>query len=300
LRARLDFNPQAINRTDVVLLAGYVENVLAQVAENIQELVCKIDLLDSETRRLIIHDWNQTQRTILDNRPFPVIFHERINQHASRIALRQGSRELTFERLKHLVNAYSLELYKRGVGPESVVAVTADPCIESVVGILAVLHTGAAFLPVDAAYARERLEWILEQSGATIMICPPDEEANFQKGTGTPIAIDTHLAVTDFTPTISPPSYEQNAAYVIYTSGSTGQPKGVVVSHGSLSNYLDWCLREYTKSGSGCALHSSLAFDLSITSLLAPLLLGESVRLPYTRQRSGYLPSLLDKDENYL
>jgi len=299
LRARLDFNALAVSRTNAALLAGYLEYTIAHIAENIRERADRIDLLGPETRRLLIHDWNQTQRALLDSLPFPIAFQERAEKYASQIALRQGDKVLSFENLKRLVNAYSHKLHGRDVGPESVVAVTAEPCIEAVVGILAVLQAGGAFLPVEANHAKERLEWILRQAGVTTLLCRADEEANFPEGPWTPIAIDTRVfpaVLSDNTPPLRP----QNAAYVIYTSGSTAQPTRLVISHESKSNCLDWCVREYSGSGSGCALHSSLAFDLSVTSLLAPLLLGEPVCLPDSEQRADYLPSLLDGRENYL
>jgi amino acid adenylation domain-containing protein/thioester reductase-like protein len=300
LRARLDFNALAVSQTDAALLAGYLEYTISHIAENIRERASKIDLLGPETRRLLIHDWNRTQRDLIDSRPFPIVFRERADQYANRIALRQGDQELTFDNLKRLVDAYSHKLHELGVGPESVVAVIADPCIEAAVGILAVLQSGGAFLPVDATHARERLEWILNQAGVIVALCRPSEETSFPEGPWIPISIDTRVFPPIPSDAIPPPCDQQNAAYVIYTSGSTGRPKGVVVSHRSLSNYLDWCLREYAGSGSGCALHSSLAFDLSVTSLLAPLLLGEPVCLPDGEQRADYLPSLLDERESYL
>ncbi|HKQ79108.1 MAG TPA: amino acid adenylation domain-containing protein, partial [Blastocatellia bacterium] len=300
LRGRLDFNTQAISRSDATFLAGYLDNAIAHIADNLHERMGRIDLLGPETRRFLIHDWNQTQRDLLDSRPFPIVFRERANQYANRIALRQGGQELTFDNLKRLVGAYSHKLHELGVGPESVVAVTADPCIEAAIGILAVLQSGGAFLPADATHARERLKWILNQAGVTVALCRPGEESSFPEGPWTPIAIDPRAFPAVTSDVIPLPYNPQNAAYVIYTSGSTGQPKGVVVSHESLSNYLDWCVREYAGSGSGCALHSSLAFDLSVTSLLAPLLLGESVSLPDSEQRADHLPSLLDKRESYL
>jgi amino acid adenylation domain-containing protein/thioester reductase-like protein len=300
LRARLDFNTLAVGRTDAAFLAEYLDNAIRSLAENIRVRADRIDLLGPETRRLLIHDWNRTQRALLDRAPFPIVFQQRAGQHASRVALRQGSKELTFESLKRLVDAYSDKLHRRGVGPESVVAVTAEPCIEAAVGILAVLQAGGAFLPVEANHAKERLEWILKEARVTTLLCRADEEASFPEGPWTPIAIDTRTLPAVPSDDILPSCQWLNAAYVIYTSGSTGQPKGVVISHESLSNYLDWCVREYAGSGSGCALHSSLAFDLSITGLLAPLLLGEPVSLPDVEQRADYLPSLLDKRESYL
>jgi amino acid adenylation domain-containing protein/thioester reductase-like protein len=299
LRARLDFNTLAVSRTDAALLAGYLDNSIRNLAENIRERADRIDLLGPETRRLLIRDWNRTQRILLDSRPFPVVFQERAEQYASRVALRQGSKEVTFKSLKWLVDAYSHKLRRRGVGPESVVAVTAEPCIEAAVGILAVLQAGGAFLPIEVNHANERLEWILKQARVTTLLCRADEEASFPEGPWTQLAIDTRNFPVPPSNGIPPSCHWQNAAYVIYTSGSTGQPKGVVISHASLSNYLDWCVREYAGSGSGCALHSSLAFDLSITSLLAPLLLGEPVCLPDGEQRADYLPSLLDERESY-
>ena len=154
--------------------------------------------------------------------------------------------------------------------------------VEMIVGLLGVMKAGGAYLPLDPAYPPERLAFQLEDAGAAVVLTQQRWKERLQSCAGRLLYLDEewerinqesdHEAVSEVG--------AENLAYVIYTSGSTGRPKGVMLRHRSLTNYLLWAAGHYPLDiGCGAPVHSSLSFDLTITSLLTPFLVGGYVQL---------------------
>ncbi|MGW6504520.1 amino acid adenylation domain-containing protein [Nonomuraea angiospora] len=159
------------------------------------------------------------------------------------------------------VNAWANRLARHlGAGPEQVVAICLPLSVELVVAVWAVIKTGAAFVPVDPGYPRERVEFMVRDCGACAVVTSADA----------PQASSVNLGVR---------VDERVAAYVMYTSGSTGRPKGVVVEQRAIVNYLMWCRWRYAGLRGEVLLHSSPGADLTVTSLLGPLVSGGCVRI---------------------
>ncbi|MFE0254772.1 amino acid adenylation domain-containing protein [Streptomyces sp. NPDC059010] len=171
--------------------------------------------------------------------------------------------KLTYDELNRRANRLARHLASLGAGPETVVAVVLPRRPEVVVTLLAVLKTGAAYLPIDPANPRARIEALVADAGAAIVL---DEDA-------LAAAPDTG-ADGDLTAEVHP----RQAAYLIYTSGSTGRPKGVVVEHGSLAAYLSEAATMYPAATGESLVHTSLAFDMPVTTLFTPLITGGRVR----------------------
>ncbi|MGW6911272.1 amino acid adenylation domain-containing protein [Streptomyces sp. NPDC054940] len=171
--------------------------------------------------------------------------------------------ELTYDELNRRANRLARHLIGLGAGPETVVAVVLPRRPEVVVALLAVLKTGAAYLPIDPANPQARIDALVADAGAAIVL---DEDAL----TAVP---DTGV---DGDPGVR--VHRHQAAYLIYTSGSTGRPKGVVVEHGSLAAYLSEAAAMYPAASGESLVHTSLAFDMPVTTLFTPLVTGGRVR----------------------
>ncbi|MFF7791546.1 amino acid adenylation domain-containing protein [Streptomyces sp. NPDC007991] len=171
--------------------------------------------------------------------------------------------ELTYDALNRSANRLARHLVALGAGPETVVAVVLPRRPEVVVALLAVLKTGAAYLPIDPANPQARIDALVADAGAAIVL---DEDA---------------LAAAPCTGADGDPGvrvHPRQAAYLIYTSGSTGRPKGVVVEHGSLAAYLSEAAAMYPAAAGESLVHTSLAFDMPVTTLFTPLITGGRVR----------------------
>ncbi len=194
-------------------------------------------------------------------------------------------RQLTFEQLDRLANKIASHLRSLAVGPEVRVAVLMRRSPELLAALLGVLKAGGVFVPLELTLPRERMKFLIEDSSARVVLT---EEALIESlppqyaDSGTTCIVERaqeQLAgQSDARPTVD--VRPMNLAYVLYTSGSTGLPKGVMVPHRGIVNYLLWCIEAYEIGrGNGAPVHTSVGFDLTLTSLFGPLVAGRPVVL---------------------
>ena len=197
-------------------------------------------------------------------------------------AVVHGDRTLSYGALEAEVSRLSRRLRAAGVGAESRVAVFLDRSPELVVALLAVLRAGGAFVPLDPEHPDARLALACEDSGAFLAVTSVDLAGRAAELGLRPFLVAAEAEGDGEAAADSAPEggSGEELAYVLYTSGSTGRPKGVMVSHAAFLHYLGWCVETYrVAAGSGAPVHSSVAFDLTLTSLFAPLLAGRAVEL---------------------
>ncbi|HTK11197.1 MAG TPA: amino acid adenylation domain-containing protein, partial [Ktedonobacteraceae bacterium] len=184
--------------------------------------------------------------------------------------------------------------------PEVTVGLCLNRSIEMVIGILGILKAGGAYLPLDPTYPEERLVYMLGDAQISILLTQQHIRERYPEWATSMICLDNadetiwHEAETnpDARATLA------NLAYIIYTSGSTGNPKGVMLQHQGLLNYVSWCIKNYpVMRGQGAPLHSSIGFDLTITSLFPSLLVGQRVILLPEEQRVDALLQLSETDK---
>ncbi|HEX2079519.1 MAG TPA: amino acid adenylation domain-containing protein, partial [Longimicrobium sp.] len=218
-------------------------------------------------------------------------------------ALVFGGRTMTYAELDRRANGLAHRLRGLGVGPEMRVGLHLERSPEMVVAILGVLKAGGAYLPLDPAYPAERLSYMLEDSGAAVLLTQEKLRGALPVPTGVEVlTLDgdaADIAAPPETPSIPCSLFPvpSQLAYVLYTSGSTGRPKGVAVEHAPLAAYLGWATRTYP--GRSSAVHSSLSFDLTVTSLFVPLLTGGTVDLVEETDAVEMLGRRLQREEPY-
>jgi amino acid adenylation domain-containing protein len=201
-------------------------------------------------------------------------------------AVRFGNRSLSYTQLNERANQMAAHLRALGAGPERLVTLYMEHSVEVVCAILGVLKSGAAYVPVDpASTPKERLTFLLQDiaegtaaGGALPVLITHSGMANdLRRDVAEVVTLDSDFSQLDRYPTANPKpaASPSNLAYVIYTSGSTGKPKGVLIEHRSLVNYICWANQTYCQ-GERLAwpLFSSLAFDLTVTSIFTPLISG--------------------------
>ena len=234
-------------------------------------------------------EWDQLMFQINETHAdFPqVCAHELFEQQVARdpaaIALVFGHRQVSYGELNDRANRVAHHLRRRGVGPDVLVGVCLERSPEMVVALLAVWKAGGAYVPLDPAYPPERLSFMIDDARTLLLLTEekcrklfaslPDDKTIYLDSGWPMLARES----ADNLPPVASPS---DLAYVMYTSGSTGRPKGAMILQRGLVNYLWWAIGAYAvEPGRSVPVHTSVAFDLTVTSLYTPLLAGGTVEL---------------------
>ncbi len=209
----------------------------------------------------------------------PELFRKRVAASPQAIAVRFRDETLTYAQLAAAVASVAAELRSRGVGGGSRVGVLLDRSIHLLPGLLGVLEAGAAYVPLDPIYPRERLQYMLDDAAVACVLVDSTTEDVAAGIAAETIRVDSIQARTGSASAIEPSA----PAYVIYTSGSTGRPKGVEVGHRSLSNLL-LSMAERPGCGSGDRLLAvtTICFDIAALELYLPLITGGTVDIAPT------------------
>ncbi|MEV6974201.1 amino acid adenylation domain-containing protein [Kitasatospora sp. NPDC093806] len=274
LSGGLEFAVDLFDRDTAERLAAALARLLAQAAERPHRPVAELDVL-GEDGRADLARWHDTARPGGDVL-VPAAFAAQVARTPDLTALVFGDTELSFAELDARANRLAHGLTAAGIGPEDVVALALPRSAESVVAVLAVLKAGAAFLPLDADYPRDRLAHMLADARPAAVLSTAGWPLPEVLDGLTVLPADT--AAWADRPADEPPVRvgPANAAYVIYTSGSTGRPKGVVVRHGGLANLLSFHRAETIAAAGHAhpgrrfkfAQTASLSFDTALESLL--------------------------------
>jgi amino acid adenylation domain-containing protein/non-ribosomal peptide synthase protein (TIGR01720 family) len=189
-----------------------------------------------------------------------------------------------------------------GVGPETLVAICVERSPELIVGILGILKAGAAYVPLDPGNPQARLSLVLGSAKPRVLVTRQELMSRLPSHEAAAVCLDTDWPAIERQSTADVPQVAtaDNLAYVIYTSGSTGVPKGTLITHRGLRNYLAWCADAYgITEGAGAPLHSSVAFDLSVTSIFVPLIGGGAVTIVPELPAGDGLGRLLADERHY-
>ncbi len=233
-------------------------------------------------QRLQVEEWNRTAADYPRERCIHHLFEEAVLRSPDAVALTAGERRMTFTELDRAANRLAHHLRSLGVGPEVRVGLCLERGLDLVTGLLGILKAGGAYVPLDPTLPRERLAFILRDAGARVLVIGEGLAEGLATAGLATVRLDGDAPLIDGRSAESPAVVldPENLAYAMYTSGSTGVPKGVMIPHRGLVNYLSWCTSEYrVAEGSGAPVHSSIGFDLTVTGLFAPLLARRTVAL---------------------
>ncbi len=269
--ARAHFDPDTVQTYGRHLL-----NLLQAMLKDGQQRLGELAMLDVAERRQVVQDWNATARDY----PLQHCVHQLIEQQVTRTpdatALVFAEQRLSYAELNRRANCLAHRLIEAGVGPDVLVGLAVERSIEMVVGLLAVLKAGGAYVPLDPEYPRERLAYMLEDSGVKLLLT----QAHLREQLPIPQGLETLVlgesvfeGYSDANPGIALDG--ENLAYVIYTSGSTGQPKGAGNRHSALANRLQWMQEAYRLDVSDAVLQKTpFSFDVSVWEFFWPLMTG--------------------------
>ncbi len=233
LRGGLTYGTELWEAATMQRLVGHFARLVEQVAADPDARLSEVALLGEAERRLLVEEWNRTERPYPRGVCIHELFEARVRRRPEAVALVWGGVELSYAELDARANRLAHHLSRLGVGPESRVGVLLERGVELVVSILAVLKAGGAYVPLDPGYPAERLALMLDDSGVRVLLSRSD--VPYAAGAGDPsvVLLDEAADALAAHPADAPRSgaTAENLAYIVYTSGSTGRPKGVMVAH---------------------------------------------------------------------
>ncbi len=280
---QLDFmyDTDLLDRTTMLRWMGHFQTLVQSIIADPHQMIAGLSLLNEQEQRQVLVEWNATQAAYPHERCFHELFEAQVERTPDDSAVIFEAERLTYRELNQRANQLAHHLRELGVGPEVMVGVCMERSPELVVGLLGVLKAGGAYVALDPAYPQDRLAFMLRDSQAAVLLTQERLIERFPQQT--PLVCldrDWERIAQEPRENVGGRMQPAHLAYVIYTSGSTGTPKGTLLTHQGLVNYLSWCIREYAVAdGQGTPVHSSLAFDLTITSLFSSLLVGRPVML---------------------
>jgi amino acid adenylation domain-containing protein/non-ribosomal peptide synthase protein (TIGR01720 family) len=269
---RRRFEPAAVPR-----LAGHLGVLLRALVEDPERPLGELPVLTGPERAALLIEWNDQRAEIAP----PLCAHAAVRRQAAEspdaVAVEMEGETLTYGGLVARAQALAGALRAAGVGPGVPVGLCADRSPAQIVGLLGILEAGGAYLPLDPAYPENRLRYMLEDSGARVLLAGHGRAGLFAGGPARLLPLDGPWEAADMA---GPAASPEDLAYVIYTSGSTGRPKGVELRHGGLCNLIRSQIELLDlRPGDRILQFCALSFDAAVADVFQALMSGATLVL---------------------
>ncbi|HEY6351952.1 MAG TPA: amino acid adenylation domain-containing protein [Candidatus Angelobacter sp.] len=295
----LNYDGTLLPQDRIAAIAGYYLTALKAMTDDPQGYYDSTSLLaEAEKQQLL--EWNRTEAEYPQD-----TIHARFEQQAALTPENEAvvfeDQSMTFAELDRHAGRLAHHLHKLGVGPEAVVAMCMNRSMEMVIGVLAVLKAGGAYLPLDPDSPTDRLKFMLEDSRAKLVLTHAAAVANLPRHPSLPVVFVENTSADQPMLKTSDVAVEgRHPAYVIYTSGSTGQPKGVVITHSAIANHMNWVQESFPIGSADRVLQKTVfTFDAAVWEFHAPLLTGGRLVLakPGGQQDPEYLLRCIQEEQ---
>ena len=289
----LEYDGSAVSESEVERLWAHYTALLESGVRNANKRSLELEMVSAGERGAIL-TYSSGEQAEFECSSVTEMFSKQAARQSDRVAVEYEDYQLSYAELDRRSNQLANYLTAHGVGPEVKVGLLLGRGIEVVVAIMGVLKAGGAYVPMEESNPSERLRYMVEDAQVEVVISEARlrDRVEWAKKV---VSVDEEweeISERGEEPPEQPINGEE-LAYVIYTSGSTGRPKGVMLRHRSLMNYLAWAAVHYPlDAGRGAPVHSSLSFDLTITSLLTPLMAGGTLSCYQRRTKSNRSPRL--------
>ncbi len=276
-----EYSTDLFKRETLQRWAEHFQQLLAAALDSPNTAIRELEYLSPAERHQIVFSWNDTRK------PFPrpacahIQFEAMVARYGSAIAVAYGDEQWSYSQLNARANQLAHFLRGIGIGPEHRVAISLERSIEMIVGILGVLKAGGAYVPVDPGYPSDRIHYMLEESGAQVLLTHQALRNRFSGFKGKIVELNDWSLFQNYS-TENPENLvgEENLAYIIFTSGSTGRPKGVLVAHRGLVNMAHHYARVIGLGhGKRHLQFFSYSFDGSVADIFMTLLSGATLSI---------------------
>ncbi|VAW42410.1 Polyketide synthase modules and related proteins, partial [hydrothermal vent metagenome] len=284
LKGRIEYNTDLFEDATIARFDSHFQQLLEGIVANPDTPIADLPILTPPEQQQLTA-WNNTQTAYPRNRCLQNLFESQVEKTPAATAVTFAQKSYTYAELNHQANQLAHYLQDLGVGPETLVGLYVERSLEMLVGLLAVLKAGGAYLPLDPAFPMERLTYMVDDAQLSFILT---QQALIDNGQLTsfnncqPIPIDSQQETFAQYPTENPTSLTtaHNLAYTIYTSGSTGRPKGVQIEHRTVVNFLHDMHQKLGLTAKDTLLSvTTLSFDIAVLELFLPITIGAKIVL---------------------
>ncbi len=261
------FDPAGIAR-----MLNHLRLILGGMVADPAQKISELPLLTEAERHQVLHEWNDTKTAYPEGRCIHHLFEEQAERTPDAMAVVSEDRQVTYSELNVHANRLAHHLMSLGVAPDVPVGICVERCTEMVTGVLGILKAGGTYVPLDPAYPKDRLRFMIEESDMRVLLTQEKISESLP-------AHGAHVLLTDTAGNLTSRENGENprtdvsvgnVAYVIYTSGSTGRPKGIAMGHLPLSNLISWQTGSPAfRGGLRTMQFASLNFDVSFQEMFS-------------------------------
>ncbi|MFN6560832.1 MAG: amino acid adenylation domain-containing protein [Nostoc sp. ChiSLP01] len=277
-----EYNTDLFDAATISRILGYFQTLVEGIITHPEQRLLELPLLSEAEQHQLLVEWNNTQADYPQDKCIHQLFEAQVERTKQAIAVTFGQQQLTYQQLNARANQLAHYLQTLGVVPGVLVGICLERSLDMLVGLLAILKTGAAYVPLDLSYPQQRLAFMLADSQASVILTQKQLLDTLPEHSATVVCLDSdsELITTCNQHNLIIEVQPHNLAYIIYTSGSTGQPKGVAIEHGSVVNFLTAMQQQL-----GCQTVDTLlsvttiSFDIAVLELFLPLVVGAKVAL---------------------
>ena len=278
LSLRFEYCTKLFNKDFITRLSKHYLNIMQSVMDDNEIKIADIDMLSEEEKHQILSDFNNTKADYPKDKTVIQLFEEQAEKNPDGIAVIFEEQKLTYRELNEKANRLTHYLIDNGIKKNDIISVCMNKNISFIITILGVLKCGCAYLPINPTYPVNRINYINTNSNAKLCITDADYEISSTKA-----LIYDSIDLNKYENTkISIDINNNDLAYVIYTSGSTGNPKGVMVTHNNLVNFLfsfNNCFSNKFGNKDNCLSLTNISFDVSVCEIFTPLAFGATLTL---------------------
>jgi len=277
-----EYNSDLFKPDTIARMTGHFQTLLEAIIANPDQRVKELPFLTESERCQLLVEWNNTTKEYPFDKCIHELFEEQVERSPDAIAVILEGEQLTYRELNQRANRIAHHLRALGVGPEVLVGICVERSPLMVVGLLGILKAGGAYVPIDPAYPADRLAYMLSDSQVKMLLTQQKLADTLPQNQAKLICLDSDWQVEATISQENPVTgvKPNNLAYVIYTSGSTGQPKGVMICHQSVVNYIAAKKVAYSMNSSDRILQfSSISVDYAVFEIYSCLTCGGTLVL---------------------
>ena len=299
IEVNYDYLISKYSKQDISDLHQRILHIISQIVENLNVNLNDIDIVTLEEKNKILYEFNNTSTEYSKDKTIIALFEEQVDKTPDNIAVVFEDQQLTFKELNEKANSLAYYLrFEKKVARNDFVGIMVNRSLEMIISILAVLKSGAAYIPIDPTYPKDRIDYMLKNSNAKILLTQDKLKNKVDFKNNVLVDLQNSEIYKDNFRNLEHINKCDDTSYVIFTSGSTGNPKGVVLNHKALSNLTNYCNHyiEYLKTPNNMAIVSitTVSFDIFIFETLISLQRGLKLIIANeNEQNSPYLLSNL-------